>query len=351
MRFDLAKRLGLILFAGFGAIFILTAVTISLTISKTESVKNHTQEVLENEIPYVIHLMDLESQVYKSVNALNVYLISGDIGDRLDFRQEMIKLKEMINSQSQLVEADYKTTSLMKVIYHKYNAKAKEIIEIKADYQLNFIGIVKAAELLNPLHLQFSGALNSLIDTQIEETVESDRREILDRLINMKNSWSNMILTLRSYFTTKSDFDRDNLNIAREETQRAMINLLQIREQLEFDAVFVDELGQTYRIYMENLPEVIGVYQTDKWRMDFYLTRNEIYPIIDSLRQLVRSLVENRQTQTAGHSDTLNSELDQLGDRSRQILIAALLIGLFVLFLVIRSVKALLSQLEIQRNS
>ncbi|MBT8439225.1 MAG: hypothetical protein KJO91_05820, partial [Gammaproteobacteria bacterium] len=191
MRFDLAKRLGLILFAGIGAIFILTAVTISLTISKTESVKNHTQEVLENEIPYVIHLMDLESQVYKSVNALNVYLIGGDMGDRLDFRQEMIKLKEMINSQSQLVEADYKTTSLMKVIYHKYNAKAKEIIEIKADYQLNFIGIVKAAELLNPLHLQFSGALNSLIDTQIEETAESDRREVLDRLIKMKNSWSN----------------------------------------------------------------------------------------------------------------------------------------------------------------
>ncbi|MBT8438230.1 MAG: hypothetical protein KJO91_00780, partial [Gammaproteobacteria bacterium] len=350
-RFDLAKRLGLILFAGIGAIFILTAVTISLTISKTESVKNHTQEVLENEIPYVIHLMNLESQVYKSVNALNVYLVGGDMGDRLDFHQEMIKLKEMINSQSQLVEADYKTTSLMKVIYHKYNAKAKEIIEIKADYQLNFIGIVKAAELLNPLHLQFSGALNSLIDTQIEETAESDRREVLDRLIKMKNSWSNMILTLRSFFTTKSDFDRDNLNVAREETQSAMFNLLQIREQLDFDAVFVDELGQIYRIYMENLPEVLGLYQTDKWRMDFYLTRNEIYPITDSLRQLVRTQVENRQSLTAGNSVKLNSELDQLGDRSRHILIVALLIGLMVMFLVIRSVKALLSQLETQRNS
>ena len=36
MRLDSAKRLGLILFAGIGAIFVLTAVTISLTISKTE---------------------------------------------------------------------------------------------------------------------------------------------------------------------------------------------------------------------------------------------------------------------------------------------------------------------------
>ena len=351
MRFDLAKRLGLVLFAGIGAIFILTAVMISLTISKSESVNQHTQAVLENEIPYVIHLMDLESQVYKSVNALNVYLITGDIGDRLNFRQEMILLKEMINRQSQLVEADYKTTSLMKVIYHKYNAKAKEVIEIKADHELNFIGIAKAAELLNPLHLQFSGALNSLIDAQIEETVESDRREILDKLMKMKKSWSNMILSLRSYFTTKSDFDRDNLNIARDDTQSAMINLLQMREQLEFDAVFIDELGQIYRIYMENLPAVLGLYQTEKWRMDFYLTRNEIYPITDSLRQLVRSLVENRQSLTTGNSVKLNAELDQLGDRSRNILIVAVLIGLFVLLIVIRSVKALLSQLEIQRNS
>lgn len=306
--------------------------------------------MLENEIPYVIHLMDLESQVYKSVNVLNVYLITGDIGDRLHFRQQMIQLKEMINRQSQLVEADYKTTSLMKVIYHKYNAKAKEIIEIKADYQLNFLGIAKAAELLNPLHLQFSGALNSLIDTQIEETAESDGREVLDKLIKMKNSWSNMILSLRSYFTTKSDFDRKNLNAARDETQSAMINLLQVREQLEFDAVFVDELGQIYRIYMENLPEVLGLYQTDKWRMDFYLTRNEIYPITDSLRQLVRTLVEKRQALTAGNSQELNAELDQLSDRSRNILIIAVLIGLVVLFVVIRSIRSLLSQLEIQRN-
>jgi len=306
--------------------------------------------VLENEIPYVIHLMDLESQVYKSVNGLNVYLITGDIGDRLHFRQQMIQLKEMINRQSQLVEADYKTTSLMKVIYHKYNAKAKEIIEIKADYRLNFLGIAKAAELLNPLHLQFSGALNSLIDTQIEETAESDGREVLDKLIKMKNSWSNMILSLRSYFTTKSGFDRKNLNAARDETQSAMINLLQVREQLEFDAVFLDELGQIYRIYMENLPEVLGLYQTDKWRMDFYLTRNEIYPITDSLRQLVRTLVEKRQALTAGNSQELNAELDQLSDRSRNILIIAVLIGLVVLFVVIRSIRSLLSQLEIQRN-
>jgi len=306
--------------------------------------------VLENEIPYVIHLMDLESQVYKSVNVLNVYLITGDIGDRLHFRQQMIQLKEMINRQSQLVEADYKTTSLMKVIYHKYNAKAKEIIEIKADYQLNFLGIAKAAELLNPLHLQFSGALNSLIDTQIEETAESDGREVLDKLIKMKNSWSNMILSLRSYFTTKSGFDRKNLNAARDETQSVMINLLQVREQLEFDAVFLDELGQIYRIYMENLPEVLGLYQTDKWRMDFYLTRNEIYPITDSLRQLVRTLVEKRQALTAGNSQELNAELDQLSDRSRNILIIAVLIGLVVLFVVIRRIRSLLSQLEIQRN-
>jgi len=351
MRLDSAKRLGLILFAGIGAIFVLTAVTISLTITKTETLQHHSQKVLENEIPYVIHLMDLESQVYKTVNGLNEYLISGDIGDLLNFRQDMILLKEMINSQAQQVEADYKVTSLMKVIYNKYNAKAKEVIEIKGDYQLNFIGIVKAAELLNPLHLQFSGALNNLIDIQLEESVETDRREVLDRLIKMKNAWTNMIISLRSYFTTKSDFDRDQLNFFRDETQSAMIDLLDIRQQLDFDAVFIDELGQIYRIYMQNLPEVLGLYQTEKWRMDFYVTRNEIYPITDNLRKLVRSLVEKRKLQTAENSLELNTEVDQLGDRSRYILIVALLIILLVLFIVVRSVSSLLSQLEIQRNS
>jgi len=46
MRFDLARRLGLILFAGIAAIFTLTAVTVSLTISKTESVKTIPRKCL-----------------------------------------------------------------------------------------------------------------------------------------------------------------------------------------------------------------------------------------------------------------------------------------------------------------
>lgn len=351
MRFDLARRLGLILFTGIGAIFILTAVTISLTISKTNSFKSYSQEVLENEIPYVIHLMDLESQVYKTVNSLNEYLITGDVGDRLNFRQEMILLKEMINRQSKLAEADYKTTSLMKVIYHKYNDKAKEVIRIKGNHELNFIGIASAAELLNPLHLQFSGALNALIDSQVDESMESDRREILDRLLNMKNTWTNMIISLRSYFITKSDYDREKLDFFRDETQSAMIDLLEIRQQLDFEAVFIDELGQVYRVYMENLPEVLGLYQTEKWRMDFYLTRNEIYPITVSLRKLVRSLVESRKLSTAGKSTRLNHELLEHGDISRNILIVALLISLVVFIVVTRSVRSLLSQLEIHKNS
>jgi len=351
MLLDPAKRLGLILFTSIGAVFVLTAVTVSLTITQTQTLQQHSKKVLENEIPYVIHLMDLESQVYKTMNGLNEYLISGDFVELLNFRQDMIMLKEMINSQAKQVEADYKITSLMKVIFNKYNTKAKEVIEIKGNYQLNFIGIVKAAELLNPLHLQFSGALNNLINIQVDESAETDKRAVLDRLMKMKNTWNNMIISLRSYFTTKSQFDRDQLNFFRDETQSAMIDLLEIREQLGFDAVFIDELGQIYRIYMENLPEVLGLYQTEKWRMDFYVTRNEIYPITDNLIKLVRSLVEKRKSLTAENSLELDNEVDQLGDRSRYMLIAALLISLLVLFILMRNIRSLLAQLEIQRNS
>ena len=111
------------------------------------------------------------------------------------------------------------------------------------------------------------------------------------------------------------------------------------------------ELGQIYRIYMDNLPQVIGLYQTEKWRMDFYLTRNEIYPIIDSLRKLVRSLVEKRKLQTADNSVKLNAQLVEQGQMSRNFLIVALLISMVVIFIVIRSVRTLLSQLDTQRNS
>ena len=348
MRISMGKQLALILITGFGVILILSAVTISYMLTQTNSVKNHTNEVLNNEIPYMVHLMDLDRQVYQTVHYLNQYLISGDEKDLSRFEQSMNSLKQKINQQYDLSDADFKTTSLMKVIFLKYREKTEEVIRVKGDYTENFYGIVQAQQLLNPLYHQFIGALGGLIDSQVEASLEVDNREILTTLLRVKSSWTSMIMSLRIYFKTRSDFDQKRIFFYLDQNKEDMGRLLKQSPQLDFDAVFVDELANIHKLYLKNLPEVLDVFKKEKWRMDLYLMRTQINPITDSLRKLVRSLVLQKQAKTSQQSDILSDKLDGLGEVSIKIMIVSILISLLVIVLVARNIKAVLKRFDSQ---
>lgn len=347
---------------GFGVVIFLTTFAVTTHISKTESVRSHTDSVLQNEIPHLVHLMDLDSQVHRTVNNLNQYLITGDFVDLLEFRQSMVTLKDLINLQSSLDHADYKTTSLMKVMFHKYRNEADKVIRVSEDHEQNFQGIAEASDKLNPLHRQFTGSLNALIDSQLEQSAVHDKREILQKLIKLRQSWTNMILSLRSYFMTRAQPDYDELWSVVSLVETDVNELLAAREMLDFDTVFVDELASIAQLYLEKLPAVLNVYLTDQWRQDIYLARTRVYPITDSLRKLVRSLVENMRATNNHNAIKLSNELDALQVLSERILIITLVISLLVLYFVVRSVRRLLfpqkqpqdsvdQRLDIHRNS
>ena len=260
----------------------------------------------------------------------------------------MNSLKQKINQQYDLSDADFKTTSLMKVIFLKYREKTEEVIRVKGDYTENFYGIVQAQQLLNPLYHQFIGALGGLIDSQVEASLEVDNREILTTLLRVKSSWTSMIMSLRIYFKTRSDFDQKRIFFYLDQNKEDMGRLLKQSPQLDFDAVFVDELANIHKLYLKNLPEVLDVFKKEKWRMDLYLMRTQINPITDSLRKLVRSLVLQKQAKTSQQSDILSDKLDGLGEVSIKIMIVSILISLLVIVLVARNIKAVLKRFDSQ---
>ncbi|MCW8930082.1 MAG: HAMP domain-containing histidine kinase [Gammaproteobacteria bacterium] len=345
MQVNLSNRLSLILFAGYATVLLLMAMTLSVTLQSSTSVKNHTQSVLQTEIPKMLEMVNLERQLYESLNTLNEYLLSGEIIDRARFHKSMHKLQAKAN---EYIQFDTELKKTVKELLQNYQKKADQVIELREDDQNNYLGIAKASELLNPYHQQFMGSLDSIIFNKLNNISEDDN-DIIILLTKIRNSWNNMIMALRIYFTTRADRDYRQIFFYQEQNIKDMKILLKIKSRLNFDEYFVDELADIHKIYMKNLPEVLELYQTDKWRLDTFIIRNEIYPITNSLRHALESLIVEKKKMTQGESLKLSDELDYLNNISKSTFFSSLIIGFFAIYVVIRNIRSMFKELEQSR--
>ena len=349
MQINLSKRLSLILFTGYGTILLLMAITLSITIQSTNSVKKHSQSVLKTEIPEMLHLMNLDRQLNRSVNHLNEYLISGEKTDQWRFYASMNELQNRINEQFSIVHPNLQAADAFKDLVQQYQKKADYVVELREDDEKNYLGIAQASEQLNPFHQQFISTLDNIIASRFSEAEEGNH-SALEQLIKTRNSWNNMIMSLRVYFTTRSAKDFDRIFLYREQNAIDMKALLKIRKSLGFDELFVDELADIYKTYMANLPKVLETYQTDKWRMDTYVIRTEIYPITNQLRKVLESLVANKKQVTQQQSVKLSDELDSLTDMSKITFAISLLVGLIAILIVVGNIRRIVNELDKSRE-
>lgn len=350
MNINLSKRLGLILFTGFAVVLILMAVTLAITIQNTSSVKQQSQGVLTSQIPQMLKLMNIDRQLFQSLNILNEYLISGEESDRQRFHFTLNQLTGWSKDQGFLAQIDQDFAAELDKLLISYSAKAYEVIRLRNDDQKNYQGISSAAELLNPYHLQFISLLDTLISSRLTENELEGNQEALVQMTSLRNSWLNMIMSLRVYFTTRSEKDYEQIFLYQQQNVIDMDRLVAIKGSMDFDELFVDQLVDLHKIYMTNLPKVLEFYQTEKWRMDTYIIRNEIYPIASKLRVLLASLVTKQEMLIAGETDLLTEKLDAMSTISKMAFILSFLVSILAIYIVSRSISRIVNELDKSRQ-
>lgn len=348
MPSNLNKRLLLLIILGFSTILILTVASIFFAISGSVSLQKKSHDMLEDQIPYMVHLMDLDRQIFQTVNNLNTYIISGNVRDKDNFHQSMKDLKTLIDDQTKLSQSDYKTTSLMKVIFFKYKDKADELIAYRSNDSINFRGISLAGEKLNPYHLRLHANLNEIIEEELSDSLVEDNDEVLVKLFQLKTSWTDMIMSLRTYFITRSQSHYELLMSLKDANISFMEEFKAYEDDPAYENIFFDELFDLHSTFMTNLPEVLDIFKSNKWRWDTYLMNVEIQPITDNLRKLVRSMVDDKRLTTKKRTESLSQELDDFFYRTKVIVLVAFVAMVIIVSFVVARIRRLLAKCTIQ---
>jgi len=225
--------------------------------------------------------------------------------------------------------------------HQKYN---HDKTAINKDRESNYIGIYKAAKELNPLYRHLGGILEQLIGDELNKK-EYLNIAFLSALIDTRNSWYHFIMSLRVYFSTRGSLDFQQVQSYLDQNKKDIKFLSSFKEELEFEALFINELESVYKDYLKRLPEILSLYKSGQWRHDIYMLQSEIYPLMSTLHSQIRMVVDRSEKLTNRHILEINDEINEQVNFSKWIFIVSILSAISIVLIVVKNVTKIAQSL------
>ena len=192
-----------------------------------------------------------------------------------------------------------------------------------------------ASETTNPAHLEYMGLLNELIREVYEDQEMGDKqRRLMGILGELRYSWNQMINSLRIFMATRAAGDLRNVKLFSELNAKLLTELEAMEVEIGFGGV--EQLRDIRSRYMQYLPEVIKVFQSDAWRMDAYLMKTEVRPVVEALHQILETLVTDQVSASRADGRVLADGLEQTRFYAGLILLTGLATGMLAAIVVVR---------------
>ena len=343
-RFSLESWLNVLLYLGFIIIIALMIASLSISIESASSIKSYSQTLHNRQIQKTVNLLKLEQYLTLSFSQLSTFITTNRETDKIKFNETLDKVIVGINMSFHDSKEPYGNFSDIISLLEKYKEKSGEVISLAGNTEKNFIGIFRAAKLLNPHYLKFVSIMEQLIDDELSNDDEINV-EVLSALVKTRSSWYRMIMSLRVYFTTKGELDFNQFKLFRELNDRDFERLYSLKEQLDFNSESISELKTIRDVYLGHLPEVLSFFKDDKWRYDIYLLKTEIYPLMSDILTQLRQIVEDSEIQTTQQIDFMQSEINDQVWLSKIIFAVSITFGISIVLVVGRNVSKIAKSL------
>ncbi len=292
---------------------ILTAFALVLTVlalqglhfmDSLSSVRNDIDSVVKDIQPALIEFKTLSEDIQRTSSALGFYLLSQEeqhreayqdglqnIGSRLG----LIKQLSAVRSNSELSGLIRKAEQDL-AVFRSYESR---MVAIGQDSRNNISAVQFADKHVNPLFREISQLLSQMILSEEEEAATEARKRIFTDLNNLRYVWANLVNEVRLFLAFRVDAAKDNIKLFRD-TLNTLIEKIKARENdLTFEQAdaFEQFLALHERYYIK-IEEMISMHESDQWRIDAWLIRSEISPLLNSIDERLSALVSQLENQS-----------------------------------------------------
>ncbi len=293
--------------AGFGVTLlaiILTAAMIFYILFEVR--KTATGVVLEDQ-PALIKALELSAMVKESISKMGLFTISKEAILRHNSISELeisiLKVNEL--KKLRVISSNTKLSKLVRQIDKDVKAVQgyhSKVMFYSSDFTLNLPGVAHSSKYINKINIKILSNIEKM--TSEERSNPSPRLELLYLLSDLQYNWVKVVSGLRVYLGFRAANGLQEINVFFEQFKKTQV---QIRQQYGQDFLFVQEeifprIPKLSQEFVKHFKIVKSMQSGPKWRMDAWILREKLMPLIerlDSNTEAISILLQKRMNVTS----------------------------------------------------
>lgn len=331
-------------FSGFGLMQILivaVAVSALISLSATETDVVMISEEIQ---PAVLTATELQYHIERANSSLGFYLLSKEQSHKDSYLESLAKvdvvlgkLQNMQMVQDQPMLKDHVGEIAGGVDQFKqYRDRVLQLAESRDE---NLPGVRYAAVNLSPIAQQMLNLTSIMIQSEMEEDVNAERRKLFADFEEMRYALASVINSLRAYLAFKSQSSLDEMNLFTESMNAAVSRIKSKPDLLTLDQADGLEQFEGHKAkFIEHLAEMVNIHSSEKWRMDSYLIRTELGPLVSEISKHVGMIVEDLRDQASSTGQALASQVAKTISLVGILLVVGVMVGFAGSFFISRAI-------------
>ena len=292
--------------------------------------------------PRTLASLELSRKVEETAGALGFYLLSKDDAHKKNYSQGLASINESYLSLKELLakENDPKLNAKMdelESLINKFSSYDKKMLELAADDMKNFPAMQYASENINPLNRIILQDISNMVMSEKEEEASAERKALLLKIESLRYNWSTMAGHIRTYLIMGQKSAFDNVMLYYEQFVKELGEVEASADIFTFEQEeFYESVVEQSTAYKNSLTNLVKIFEGDQARMDSYVLRTELGPLLLSISGILENLVEEEKKQINQTSGELLSSLAQSKLFITGLLVVGMVIGILASIIIAR---------------
>lgn len=304
------------IWGGFGMMLAIMAVVASVPLLTFNDVQTKVAHVTGEVQTALVASEELAKHMHEASARLGFYLTSEEEHHRNEYQKTLDRLDNDLQTlkDNSAISDDKDSVQLVDEIaidIEKFKGLGEQSIDLLNKPFINYGAVAFSGQHLNPVSQEMLQIMSSMVQSESEEKATPQRKQLLIDLGDLRYTWANLMAQLRSYLILGSADVQKTLMIYAESSDVIIKRIKAQEKVLTFDqADGLERLITLRKTFVKDLEGLTQVHKSGKRRMDAYLVRTEIGPLLERTFEKLNKLVERQVQESARIGSSLASRLD-----------------------------------------
>lgn len=329
---------------GFGLMLTILLVVAGILAVNLSGVNGDIKGVVEERQPTVIASLSLAKDLNEAVEQLAFYSMSKNESYLQEYERiikiasnQIVSLKE--NPVIQSRQSDAELVAAIESKLEKFKEYKNRFIELVGSDLKNYATFEYAGRTLNPISQQVLQLATGMIQSESNEESSDERKKLLIDIDDFRYNWLNIMAQMRSYIVLGGDTTFQQLKDYVSVTGDILNRIKAEEDLLTLDQVDgMERIAKLHDDFVSQVDDVKRIYESGKWRMDAYLVRTEVGPLLTEITSMLDQLVEGQRKSIVQTSDQLLKQVEQTSSLVTMLILFGFLAGIAAAWIIARMI-------------